>query len=127
CSFLGAIASVAATSWAYFHLVSVEKLAPGAASIMMLIGGGVGMFGFPLGARGCERYGRIPTIFVAGMMTGLSALAFYWGPPAHSDLRWLWIGGTYCIFTAALSAGQVGGNSLATELFPTAVRGAMMG
>jgi len=61
------------------------------------------------------------------MMTGLSALAFYWGPPAHSDLRWLWIGGTYCIFTAALSAGQVGGNSLATELFPTAVRGAMMG
>jgi MFS family permease len=60
-------------------------------------------------------------------MTGLGALAFYWGPPAHLGLRWLWIGITYCCFTAGLSAGQVGGNSLATELFPTAIRGAMMG
>jgi AAHS family benzoate transporter-like MFS transporter len=127
CSFLGTIASVAASSWAYFHLVSVVKLAPGAASILMLIGGGVGMVGFPLAARGCERYGRIPTIFVAGMMTALGALAFYWGPPAHVGLRWLWIEVTYGIFTAALSAGQVGGNSLGTELFPTAIRGVMMG
>jgi MFS family permease len=127
CSFLGTIAAVAASSWAYFHLVSVVKLAPGAASILMLIGGGVGMLGFPLAARGCERYGRIPTIFVAGMMTGLGALAFYWGPPAHLGLRWLWIEVTYCFFTAGLNAGQVGGNLLGTELFPTAIRGAMMG
>ena len=60
-------------------------------------------------------------------MSGLGAFTFYWGPPAHSGLRWLWIGVTYCCFTAGLSAGQVGGNSLATELFPTAIRGAMMG
>jgi MFS family permease len=127
CSFLGNVAAVAASGWAYFHLVSVVKLAPGAASVLMLIGGGVGMLGFPLAALGCERYGRIPTIFVAGMMTGLGALAFYWGPPVHLGLSWLWIEVTYCFFTAGLSAGQVGGNSLATELFPTAIRGAMMG
>ncbi len=127
CSLLANITAVAASSWSYFHLVSVVRLAPGAASAMMLIGGGVGMLGFPLAARGCERYGRIPTIFVAGFMTGLGALAFYWGPPAHLGLAWLWIGVTYCCFTAGLSAGQVGGNSLATELFPTAIRGAMMG
>src|SRR5208337_3952569 len=127
CSLLGTIAAVAASSWAYFHLVSVVGLAPRAASGLMLVGGGVGMLGFPLGARGCERYGRIPTIFVAGLLTGLGALAFYWGPPAHLGLRWLWIEVTYCCFTAGLSAGQVGGNSLATELFPTAIRGAMMG
>ncbi len=127
CSLLANITAVAASSWAYFHLVSVVGLAPGAASAMMLIGGGVGMLGFPLAARSCERYGRIPTIFVAGFMTGLGALAFYWGPPAHFGLAWLWIGVTYCCFTAGLSAGQVGGNSIATELFPTAIRGAMMG
>ncbi len=127
CALLANIAGVAASSWAYFHLVSVVKLAPGAASVLMLVGGGVGMLGFPLGARGCERYGRIPTIFVAGMMTGFGALAFYWGPPAHLAVRWLWIEVTYCCFTAGLSAGQVGGNSIATELFPTAIRGAMMG
>ena len=127
CSLLGNIAAVAASSWAYFHLVSVVGLKPGLASGLMLVGGGVGMVGFPLGARGCERYGRIPTIFVAGVMTSLGAVAFYWGPPAHLPLRWLWIEVTYCCFTAGLSAGQVGGNSLGTELFPTAIRGAMMG
>jgi MFS family permease len=127
CSLLGTISAVAASSWAYFHLVSVVGLVPGPASVLMLIGGGAGMLGFPLAARGCERYGRIPTIFVASMMTGLGALAFYWGPPAHLPLRWLWIELTYCCFTAGLSAAQVGGNSLGTELFPTAIRGAMMG
>jgi MFS family permease len=127
CSLLGNISGIAASSWAYFHLVSVVGLKPGVASGLMLVGGGVGMLGFPLGARGCERYGRIPTIFVAGVMTSLGAVAFYWGPPAHLPLRWLWIEVTYCCFTAGLSAGQVGGNSLGTELFPTAIRGAMMG
>jgi MFS family permease len=128
CSLLGNIAGIAASSWAYFHLVSVVGLKPGLASGLMLVGGGgVGMLGFPLGARGCERYGRIPTIFVAGVMTSLGAVAFYWGPPTDLPLRWLWIEVTYRCFTAGLSAGQVGGNSLGTELFPTAIRGAMMG
>jgi Na+/melibiose symporter-like transporter len=127
CSLLGTISAVAASSWGYFHLVSVVGIVPGTASLLMLIGGGAGMLGFPLAARGCERYGRIPTIFVAGMMTSLGALAFYWGPPAHLPLRWLWIELTYCCFTAGLSAAQVGGNSLGTELFPTAIRGVMMG
>ncbi len=127
CSLLASIAAVAASSWAYFHLVSVLGLAPGIASALMLVGGGVGMLGFPVAARNCERYGRIPTIFVAGLTMSLGAVAFYWGPPPHLPLRLLWIGATYCCFTAGLSAGQVGGNSLATELFPTAIRGAMMG
>src|SRR5208282_3788544 len=56
CSLLANITAVAVSSWAYFHLVSVVGLAPGAASGMMLLGGGVGMLGFPLGARSCERY-----------------------------------------------------------------------
>src|SRR5258708_37112111 len=107
CSLLGNIAGVAASSWSYFHLVSVVGSAPGAASAMMLIGGGVGMLGFPLGARGGERYGRIPTIFVSSLSTGLGALAFCWGAPSHLPLSWLWIEVTYCCFTAGLSARQV--------------------
>jgi MFS family permease len=85
------------------------------------------MLGFPLGASSCERYGRIPTIFVARVSISLGALAFYWGPPAHLAFRSLWIELTYCSFTAGLSAELVSGHSLATELFPTAIRGAMMG
>ncbi len=124
---LANMVAVAASSWSYFHLVSVAGERPGAASVLMLVGGGVGVLGFPLGARTCERYGRIPTVVVASLMTSLGAVAFYWGPPAHFALRSLWIEIAYCCFTAGLSAGQVGGNSLGTELFPTALRGAMMG
>lgn len=127
CSLLANISGIASTSWAYFHLVSVMRLEPATASILMLVAGGVGMIGFPIGARSCERYGRIPTIFVANLMISSGAVAFYWGPPAHLTMRTLWIGVTYFCFTAGLSAGQVGGNSLATELFPTAIRGVMMG
>jgi MFS family permease len=126
-SLLGNVAAVAGSSWAYFHLVSVVRLAPGRASLMMLLGGGAGMIGFPLGARGCERYGRIPTIFVSCLMTSLGAVAFYWAPPADLGASSLWIGVTYFFFIAGLSAWQVGANSLGTELFPTSLRGSMMG
>ena len=124
---LANIAAIAASTWAYFHLVWVVGLAPGTASVLMLIGGSVGMSGFPLGARSCERYGRIPTIVVARLSVSLGALGFYWGPPAHIALDWLWIGVTYCSFTAGLSAELVSGHALATEIFPTAIRGVMMG
>ena len=124
---LANIAAIAASTWAYFHLVSVVGLAPGTASILMLIGGSLGMSGFPIGARSCERYGRIPTIVVARLSVSLGALGFYWGPPANVALSWLWIGVTYCSFTAGLSAELVSGHALATEIFPTAIRGVMMG
>jgi MFS family permease len=59
CALLGMIAGTATNSWSYFHAVSVVGLSAGAASIMVLIGGGLGMMGFPLGAWGCERLGRV--------------------------------------------------------------------
>lgn len=127
CWMLTTIAAVSANSWSYFHAVSVAGLSPGAASAMMILGGGLGLLGFPLGAMGCERFGRVPTIVVSGLLVGLGALAFYWGPPKHFALPILWLGAANCWFVAAQSALQVGGNSAGTELFPTAIRGAMMG
>jgi MFS family permease len=127
CFLLSTIASTAATSWGYFHAVSVVGLSAGAASTMMLVGGGVSMLGFVLGAWGAERFGRVPTIVSFGLMVAGGTLFFYWGPPAGFAHPGLWLGAGFCWFSAAMNGAMVGGNSVATELFPTALRGTMIG
>ncbi len=127
CSLIGTIASNAASSWSYFHAVSVVGLSAGAATLMVLAGGAVGMLGFPLGAWTCEHLGRVPTVVVSSLLASTGALGFYWGPPAHWALPTLWLGAGFAWFTAAGNALVVGGNSAITELFPTALRGTMIG
>lgn len=127
CALLSAIAATAFNSWGYFHAVSVVGLPAGVASIMILIGGGLGMAGFPLGAWACERLGRVPTVVSCGLVVAAGALFFYWGPPAHFVLPAVWLGAGFCWFSVAANAAMVGGNAAATELFPTTLRGTMIG
>jgi len=127
CALLGMIAGTAINSWSYFHAVSVVGLSAGAASTMVLIGGGLGMMGFPLAAWGCERLGRVPTVVSSGLLVAAGALWFYWGPPAYCAFPALWLGAGYCWLTVAGNASMVSGNTVATELFPTVLRGTMIG
>jgi MFS family permease len=127
CSLLGMIAGTAAGSWSYFHAVSVVGLPAGVASTLILVGGSAGILGFPFGAWCCERFGRVPTVVIAGFWAGLGALAFYWGPPLHFTHPAVWLGAGFAWFTGAANASSVAGNAAATELFPTALRGTMMG
>lgn len=123
----GAIANTAANSWSYFHAVTVVGLSAATTSLMVVLGGGLGLAGFPLGAWGCERFGRVPTVVVSGLAVVAGVVWFYWGPPAHTPHAALWLGAGFCWFTTAGNAAMVGGNSAATELFPTALRGTMIG
>jgi MFS family permease len=127
CALLGATTGTAVNSWSYFHAVSVVGLPAGMASLLVLIGGGVGMAGFPLAAWGCERVGRVPTVVTCGLLVTAGALFFYWGPPAHFAFPALWLGVGFCWFTMAVNGALVGGNTAATELFPTALRSTMIG
>jgi MFS family permease len=127
CSLLGATTGTAINSWSYFHAVSVVGLPASAASLVVLIGGGLGMAGFPLAAWGCERVGRVPTVVTCGLLVTVGALLFYWGPPARFGLPALWLGSAFCWFTVAGNGAMVGGNAAATELFPTALRSTMIG
>jgi putative MFS transporter len=127
CALLGAITGTAINSWSYFHAVSVVGLPAGVASLVILIGGGLGMTGFLLAAWGCERGGRVPTVVTCGLLVTAGALFFYWGPPAHLAFPALWLGVGFCWFTAAVNGAVVGGNAAATELFPTALRSTMIG
>ena len=127
CYLLTTIAVNAATSWGYFHAVSVVGLSAGAASVMMLTGGGVSLLGFPLGAWGAEHFGRVPTVVAFGVLSAAGSLFFYWGPPGGYAHPGIWLAAGFCWFSLAMNASTVSGNAAATELFPTSLRGTIIG
>jgi AAHS family 4-hydroxybenzoate transporter-like MFS transporter len=127
CALMAAISSTAAGSFVYYHAVSVAGLSAGAASMMTLVGGGIGLFGFPLGAWTAERFGRVPTVVSFGIFITAGHLWFYWGPPAHFAMPLLWLAAGFFWFSVCDNAGTVASNAAATELFPTALRGTMIG
>ncbi len=124
---LNTIAVNAATSWGYFHAVSVVGLSAAAASVMMLTGGGVSLLGFPMGAWSAERFGRVPTVVGFGVLVAAGSLFFYWGPPVGFGSPGVWLAAGFCWFSLAVNAATVAGNAAATELFPTPLRGTIIG
>jgi len=127
CSLLAAISVEGVTSYSYFHAVSVIGLSADFASALTIIGGGLGMVGFPLGAWAAERFGRVPTVVASGTVTSVVALAYFWGPPGHFDHPAMWLGAAYLFMNATTNATLVASYAAITELLPTALRGTMMG
>ncbi len=123
---LDTMAGTAVNGWLYFEAVSILGLAPAKASTLVVLGMGVGMIGFPIGAWTSERFGRVPTVAYVGGAGWLGALAFYWGPGALT-FPFLWLAIAYCWFKVASAVMTVGANSAATELFPAALRSTMVG
>jgi AAHS family benzoate transporter-like MFS transporter len=123
---LDTMAGTAVNGWLYFEAVSILGLAPAKASTLVVLGMGVGMIGFPIGAWTSERFGRVPTVAYIGGAGWLGALAFYWGPGALT-FPFLWLAVAYCWFKVASAVMTVGANSAATELFPAALRSTMVG
>jgi MFS family permease len=122
-----AFANEGITSYAYFHAVSDVRLSADLTSAFTIIGGGIGMLGFPLGAWTAERFGRVPTIAGFAAATAVSALGYYWGPPNDSIHPALWLGIMFLLWNGAINAVLVASNAAATELFPAALRGTIIG
>ncbi len=127
CTMLAAISGEGVNAWSYFHAVSTVGLSPAIASTLTIVSGGVGMFGFPLGAWAAERFGRVPTIVLSGLAVSTLALGYFWGPPAHFAHPALWLGFAYLILNTCANALTVASNSAVTELFPTELRGTIIG
>jgi MFS transporter, putative metabolite:H+ symporter len=127
CSLLGYFSAEGVNSYSYFHAVSVIGLSADFASALTIIGGGVGMLGFPIGAWAAERFGRVPTIVTCGTATSAVALAYYWGPPGHFAHPALWLGVAFLFMNATANAITVASVAAVTELLPTALRGTMIG
>ena len=127
CSLLAAFSAEGVNSYSYFHAVSVIGLSADFASAFTIIGGGLGMVGFPIGAWAAERFGRVPTIVTCGAITSTIALSYYWGPPENFAHPAIWLGGAFLLMNATTNATLVASNAAVTELFPTALRGTILG
>ena len=127
CAMAAAISGEGVNAYAYYHAVSTVGLSASAASTLTILSGGFGMLGFPLGAWTSERFGRVPTIVVSGTLVSTVALGYFWGPPAHFASPALWLGVTYLVVNACANSLTVAANAAVTELFPTALRGTIIG
>jgi MFS family permease len=127
CSLLGATASTGVESWTYFHAVTVVHLSAAQTSTLILTGGGIGLIGFGRGAWASERFGRVKTTAVMASLGTIGALCYYWGPPAHFAAPAVWLGAAFAWRSIMANGVVVAVNSAVTELFPTALRGTIIG
>jgi MFS family permease len=124
---LGETGAVAVSTWIYYHAVMVVKLSPAQGSIILLVGGLLSTVGLVIGVRMSELIGRVRSVLVLGLAGTIGVLAFYWGPPAQ--FRWpvLWLLVAHTWFAITGRGAVVAANSAVTELFPTALRGTILG
>jgi MFS family permease len=124
---LSSIAITSSKSWIYFHTVSIVGTPPAAASVMLLIAGGLALTGYPLGAASCERFGRVPTVSGFALLLAIGTVWSFLGPPSTFRHPLLWLGAGFACFGMATNATSVGANSSATELIPSGLRATMIG
>lgn len=127
CALMSAIAASAPGSFGYYHAVNDAHLSAARASAMTIVAGGLGMIGYPISAWVCERFGRVPAVVGFGLATSIAQAAYFWGPPSASVAPARWLGATFFMVSVADNAVGVGVNASATELFPTSLRGTMIG
>ena len=110
----------AAYNFSAFFVQSVHGWAPGQYSIMLLVGGTVGIIGHPFAGRLADRLGRKPVgggfFAVFPLLAGL----FYIGPSWLVPFAWVPL---VFVLTGASTIVR----ALATELFPTSYRGTASG
>ncbi len=124
---IGEVSGAAVPTWIYFHAVSVVHLSPAKGSLILLVGGILSIAGLALGIWMAERIGRVRTIVSLGLAGVVGILAFYWGPPANSAWPTLWLLIAHAWFATTGRGLTVAANSAVTELFPTAMRGTIIG
>ena len=103
-----------------YFVQSVHGWAPGRYTAMVIVGGLVGIVGFPIAGRLADRSGRRRAGFLLLAAFPLFGLAFYQGPGWILPVAWVPI-----VFT--LTGGLMILRALGGELFPTSYRGTAAG
>ncbi|HKC49551.1 MAG TPA: MFS transporter [Myxococcota bacterium] len=119
------IALFATANWPFYYMVKSLALSPATASLVFVLGGGIGQLGNPVGARLANTWGRRPTAVWGSALAVASGIAFYWiplGPDAVTELVAL-----TAVNQAATAAFSVADRLLASELFPTPLRATFSG
>lgn len=115
-----AFGGISVFQFASLFLQTVHGWAPWQYSMMLFIGGGIGIVGNVVAGRLGDRIGRRAVGFGALALYPLAATAFYHGP------AWT-LGACFALIVFTSSAGDVVIRAFSTELFPTGQRGASAG
>jgi MFS family permease len=125
--FLSQIAATATMSWTLYYPERHLELSPTVATMVILVGGGVGLAGFPIGARLADRLGRRGTVLLCGLLAIAANVAYYWVPADLAPSPVIALAALFCVGTLMLNATTVAFRAAATELFPTRLRGTLQG
>ena len=117
----------ATRTWLLYHAVRAQGLPPSRATALLVLAGGAGLVGFPLGARLADRLGRRVTFACGGALVVLSAGLYYASSFDSPTVQTL--GSALGIFGLSLggNAALTAYRALATELLPTELRASLSG
>jgi AAHS family benzoate transporter-like MFS transporter len=111
-------------TWLFYHAVRELGLDPRRALLILLAGGVVSLAGFRAGSALADRFGR-RTAFAAGTALAAAGAYGFYGPGAPvGDVG---LGLSFATLGLGGHVATVAFRSLATELFPTRVRGGLGG
>ena len=119
-AFFGAAGSISFYQYTSYFTTNVHDWTPADYSILVIMGGTIGVFGSVLGGRGSDRFGRRVVGFVGMGLSPVFIYVFFNGP--EHVLIWSW--GLVVFFG---SAGDLVLRALSAELFPTSHRGTSTG
>jgi MFS family permease len=125
--FLASITGTATLTWLLYHPERQLGLDPGLATIVVIAGGGAGLAGFPLGAYLANRLGRRRTLLICGLCYVVANISYYWIPADFPPTPVVALGGVFAVGTIMFGASTVAVRAVQTELFPTRLRGTIMG
>jgi putative MFS transporter len=121
------VAVVATLSWAYYHAWKTVGLSPAVASGVFIVGGALGLVGFPIGARLANLWGRRPTVALFSLLAIASALLYYWIPADLSPSPAFAMAFAFALVNLCQHAYQTADRCLDTEAFPTHLRATYQG
>jgi MFS family permease len=125
--FLVSITGTATFSWLLYHPERHLGLDPGLVTVVVIVGGAVGLAGFPLGAHLANRLGRRRTLLLSGLTYMVANISYYWVPADFAPSPALALGAVFGVGSLMFSASTVAVRAVVTELFPTRLRGTIMG
>jgi MFS family permease len=117
----------ATRAWLVYHPVRALGLSLGETAALLVTGAGLGLVGFRIGQRSADRRGRRATFVLASIVFAGSACTYYGVSVAVEAGRPVLLVLTVFGLSAAGNAALVALRALASELFPTPVRGAALG
>jgi AAHS family 3-hydroxyphenylpropionic acid transporter len=121
------VSLTAVGTWPFFHMVKTLGMAPGWASLVYVVGGGIGLAGNPLGARLADRWGRRPTSLAATAATVVAGCAFFFVPPGSNAQLLPPLIALMAANQVATAIFSVADRCIDAELFPTALRSTFLG